>query len=46
MSMSKRELSNRLGGIWDITKLGTPINNWYRSTYLLRDRVTHAGYTG
>lgn len=40
----KRELSNRLGGIWDITKLGTPINNWYRSTYLLRDRVTHAGY--
>ncbi len=44
MSMIKRELSNRLGGIWDITKLGTPINNWYSSTYLLRDRVTHAGY--
>ncbi len=45
MSMIKRELSNRLGGIWDITKSGTPINNWYNNTYLLRDRVTHAGYT-
>lgn len=44
MSMIKRELSSRLGGIWDITKLGTPINEWYNSTYLLRDRVTHAGY--
>lgn len=44
MSMIKRELSNRLCWIWDITKLGTPINNWYSSTYLLRDRVTHAGY--
>lgn len=44
MSMIKRELSSRLGGTWDITKLGTPLNDWYTNTYILRDRVTHAGY--
>lgn len=44
MSMIKKELSSRLGGIWDINKLGAPINKWYNNTYLLRDRVTHAGY--
>lgn len=44
MSMIKKEMSKRLGGVWDITKEGSEINNWYNRCYSLRNRVVHIGY--
>ncbi|WP_026966581.1 hypothetical protein [Algoriphagus terrigena] len=44
MSMIKKELSKRLGGIWDITKEGSEIGNWYEKCYSLRNRVVHVGF--
>lgn len=44
MSMIKKEMSKRLGGVWDITKEGSEIRNWYDRCYSLRNRVVHIGY--
>ena len=44
MSMIKKEMSKRLGGVWDVTKEGSEIRNWYDRCYLLRNRVVHIGY--
>lgn len=44
MSMIKKEMSKRLGGVWDITKEGSEIKNWYDRCYSLRNRVVHVGY--
>lgn len=44
MSMIKKEMSKRLGGVWDITKEGSEIKNWYDRCYSLRNRVVHIGY--
>ena len=38
------ELPKILGGTWDITKKGKPLNEWYESSYLLRNRIVHGGY--
>lgn len=38
-------MSKRLGGVWDISKEGSEIRNWYDRCYSLRNRVVHIGYT-
>lgn len=43
MKIVKSELPKYLGGKWDISKEGTEICNWNNDTYLLRNRVVHAG---
>lgn len=44
MSMIKKEISKRIGGVWDITKEGSEIKNWYDRCYSLRNRVVHTGH--
>ncbi len=39
MSMIKKEMSKRIGGIWDIKNENSDIKNWS-----LRNRVVHIGY--
>jgi len=43
-SLLTREIANRLGGDWDLTKTGAPIGRYWQSLYLLRNRVVHAAY--
>ena len=45
MFIIKKEMSERLGGIWDITKSNSIIKEWYDRCYSLRNRVIHIGYT-
>lgn len=45
MSIIKKEIFKRLGGIWDITKPDSIIKEWYDKCYSLRNRVIHVGYT-
>lgn len=42
MSIVKKELSNRIGGNWNVESY-SPIGNWYRNTYEIRNRVVHGG---
>ena len=44
MSIIKKEMSKRLGGIWDVTKPDSIIKEWYDKCYSLRNRVIHIGY--
>ncbi|RED59168.1 hypothetical protein DFP95_1076 [Cohnella lupini] len=44
MSMIKKELHPRIGGNWNIEDISIPIGKWYSNTYLLRNRIVHAGY--
>lgn len=44
ISIVKKELHQYIGGLWDITKKGTPIWGWYYNTYKKRNRVVHGGY--
>ena len=43
-SLIKRELAQHLGGGWNITDRGCPIGDYWSNLYLLRNRITHAGY--
>jgi hypothetical protein len=43
-SLLKRELANRLGGSWDLTRTNTPVGRYWHELYLLRNRIIHAGY--
>lgn len=44
MSIVKKELSKYIGGIWDVTREGTPIKFWYDNTYKMRNKIVHGGY--
>ena len=44
MTIVKKKLSKYIGGIWDTTKEGTAIYNWYNKTYKMRNKVVHSGY--
>ena len=44
MSIIKKEMPKRLGGVWDITREDCEVYKWYNSTYLLRNKVVHSGY--
>lgn len=44
MSIIKKELFKYLGGTWDITRSGTPIQEWYDDTYRIRNKIVHTGY--
>jgi hypothetical protein len=44
MSMVKSEFPPRLGGNWAIATPGTPAGKWHQDTYVLRNRIIHAGY--
>lgn len=44
MSIIKKELFKYLGGKWDITRSGTHIQEWYDDTYMIRNKILHAGY--
>ncbi|WP_337814572.1 hypothetical protein [Intestinibacter sp.] len=43
MSIVKKEMSKRIGGKWNIKGYGD-VGNWYRDTYLKRNRVIHGGF--
>jgi hypothetical protein len=40
----KREFSPRIGGIWDITNVNSPLKDWYENCYQRRNRIIHGGY--
>lgn len=44
MSRVKKEFHTRLGGAWNPDHAKSPVGNWYTNTYLLRNRIAHAGY--
>lgn len=44
ITIVKKRLSKYIGGTWDITLEGTPINSWYKNTYILRNKIVHGGY--
>jgi hypothetical protein len=44
ISMVKHQFSRRIGGNWNLGNEGTPVGQWYRDTYLLRNKVVHSGY--
>lgn len=44
ITIVKKRMSKYLGGTWDISLKETPINNWYKNTYILRNKVVHGGY--
>lgn len=37
-------LPNHLGGNWDVTQIGTPVGDYWKSLYTLRNRLVHAAY--
>lgn|GEM_PF-5120907 len=39
-----QQMHEWLGGHWDITRPGTPLNQWYADLHELRNRCVHAGY--
>ena len=43
-SMLIRELADRLGGSWDLTRTESPIGQYWSDLYELRNRIIHAGY--
>lgn len=44
MGIVKKELSKRIGGVWDVTSTGTYVYYWHEKTYKIRHRIIHAGY--
>jgi hypothetical protein len=40
----RREYHPRIGGQWQPESFGTAVGTWYQQTYLLRNRIVHAGY--
>ena len=44
LSIIKKEMAIRLGGSWDITKIGSELNIWYEKTYRIRNKIIHSGY--
>jgi len=44
MYIIKKEISSRIGGTWDVTRQDTEVGKWHEDTYLLRNRIVHAGY--
>jgi hypothetical protein len=43
-TLMTKDLPSRLGGDWSLEGKG-PVGTYWRSLYLLRNRVTHAGYS-
>ena len=44
MSLLNRELAQRLGGSWDLTRRRGAVGRYWHDLYKLRNRVVHAGY--
>ena len=44
MKVLKTEFHSRLGGFWDPKNSVTIIGKWHEKTYVLRNRIIHAGY--
>ncbi|MBU3136405.1 hypothetical protein KPL39_08990 [Clostridium gasigenes] len=42
ISIVKTEISTRIGGKWNIKSYGV-VGNWYRDTYIVRNKVSHGG---
>lgn len=45
ISIVKKEMSKRLGGVWDISKEGSEVYDWYVKCYSLRNQTIHIGYS-
>ena len=43
-SLLNRELAQRLGGSWDLTRRRGAVGRYWHDLYKLRNRVVHAGY--
>lgn len=44
MTIIKKEISKRIGGTWDTSRIDSAVGKWYSQTYSLRNRVVHGGY--